>query len=125
MTILLLAPAVARAQWSTPDASGNVSSTNMGNVGVGTTTALTSKLDVNGTAAVSGDLKVATGRLKFTFSGPEGYVQGATERLSFWTADRGSFTGICPNISLARAASIESIARTARTRSESASSRRP
>jgi hypothetical protein len=87
LTILLLAPAVARAQWSTPDASGNVSSTNTGNVGIGTTTAPTSKLDVNGTAAVSGDLKVATGRLKFTFSGPEGYVQGATERLSFWTTD--------------------------------------
>ena len=80
----MLSPTAARAQWTT---TGNdISNTNTGNVGVGTASP-TSKLDVTGTAAVSGDLKVAGSRLKFTFSGPEGYIQGATERLSFWTTD--------------------------------------
>lgn len=80
---VLLLPVAARAQWTT-DASGNISNSNASNVGIGTGAAApTSKLEVNGTAAVSSDLTVAGGRLKFTLSGPEGQVQGATERLSF------------------------------------------
>jgi hypothetical protein len=42
---LLLLPAAARAQWTQPDANGNISSTNSGNVGIGTT-APVGKLDV-------------------------------------------------------------------------------
>ncbi|MFL6285814.1 MAG: hypothetical protein ACJ74Q_21960 [Pyrinomonadaceae bacterium] len=85
LAVLILLPAAARAQWTTPDASGNTNTAaGINNVGVGTASP-TSKLDVTGTAAVSGDLKVAGGRFKFTFSGPEGQMQGVTERLSFWT----------------------------------------
>jgi hypothetical protein len=35
--LFLLQPAVAKAQWTTPDASGNIYNTNSNNVGVGTT----------------------------------------------------------------------------------------
>jgi hypothetical protein len=81
LALLLLTSAAARAQWTGPDASGNVNTTaGVTNVGIGTSAAA-AKLDV------SGELKVASGRLKFTFGGPEGYIQGATERLSFWTTD--------------------------------------
>lgn len=83
LTFILLAPAPARAQWTTPDASGNVSSTNTGNIGIGTTTPA-GKLDV------SDDLRVGAGRLKFTFSGPEGLVQGGIERLGFSTPNAGN-----------------------------------
>ncbi|HKP11354.1 MAG TPA: hypothetical protein VJZ91_04560 [Blastocatellia bacterium] len=88
---LIGADRVARAQTPTPtppwvESGTNIISTNDGNVGIGTP-APTSKLDVSGTAAVSGDFKAAAGRLKFSFGGPEGYIQGNTERLSFWTTN--------------------------------------
>jgi hypothetical protein len=53
LTLILLAPASARAQWTT---TGNdVSNTNAGNVGVGTgASAPTAKLDVRGSVAVDG-----------------------------------------------------------------------
>src|SRR5690242_8863125 len=36
-TLFLLQPAAAQAQWTTPDASGNIYNTNANNVGIGTT----------------------------------------------------------------------------------------
>jgi hypothetical protein len=46
---LLALPGAARAQWTAPDASGNVNNTNAGNVGVGTgASAPAGKLDVKG-----------------------------------------------------------------------------
>jgi hypothetical protein len=48
LALFLLGPAAVRAQWTPPDASGNVSSTNTGNVGVGTGAAPGSKLEVKG-----------------------------------------------------------------------------
>jgi hypothetical protein len=46
----LLAPAPARAQWTAPDASGNINNTNTGGVGVGTTTP-TFRFEVRGTTS--------------------------------------------------------------------------
>ena len=54
LTMLLLAPASARAQWTTPDASGNTgTASGVNNVGVGTS-APAAKLDVRGSVAVDG-----------------------------------------------------------------------
>ena len=38
LVVLLLAAVAANAQWTTPDGSGNISNTNSGNVGIGTST---------------------------------------------------------------------------------------
>jgi hypothetical protein len=58
LTILMLAPAAARAQWTT---SGNdVSNTNTGNVGIGTgTSAPAARLDVRGSIALDGTVPPA------------------------------------------------------------------
>jgi hypothetical protein len=46
MALFLLSPLTAQAQWTTPDAQNNISNTNSGNVGVGTTTP-NYKFDIN------------------------------------------------------------------------------
>jgi hypothetical protein len=46
ITLFLLQPALAQAQWTTPDAQNNISNTNSGNVGVGTTSP-NYKFDIN------------------------------------------------------------------------------
>ena len=60
LLLLLLAcgasPEAARGQWTTN--GNNISNTNTGNVGIGTT-APTAKLDVNGSASISGSTTVA------------------------------------------------------------------
>ena len=52
LELALFGPAQARAQWTQPDASGNINNTNTGNVGVGTgASAPNGKLDVKGTTS--------------------------------------------------------------------------
>jgi hypothetical protein len=59
LTILMLAPAAARAQWTT-SSSNDVSNTNTGNVGIGTgTSAPAARLDVRGSIALDGTVPSA------------------------------------------------------------------
>ncbi|HEX9544354.1 MAG TPA: hypothetical protein VF955_04170 [Pyrinomonadaceae bacterium] len=46
LVLCLSRPADVRAQWTTPDASQNISNTNTGNVGIGTASP-NAKLEVN------------------------------------------------------------------------------
>ncbi len=58
LTILMLAPAAARAQWTT--SSNDVSNTNTGNVGIGTgASAPAARLDVRGSIALDGTVPAA------------------------------------------------------------------
>src|SRR5947209_18215246 len=50
--VCLYGPRQARAQWTQPDASNNIHSTNTGNAGVGTSTPQ-AKLDVEGSSPYS------------------------------------------------------------------------
>ncbi|MFL6254395.1 MAG: hypothetical protein ACJ74T_05200 [Pyrinomonadaceae bacterium] len=74
LSIFLWGTTEARAQWTTPDASGNINSTNTGNVGVGTSTP-GARLDVGAGAAARGsytDLLIGTGgnNAQVEFYGP-------------------------------------------------------
>ena len=58
ITLFLLQPAGVKAQWTTPDGSGNINNTNSGNVGIGTSTpgtVLEVKKSQNASTSVSVD----------------------------------------------------------------------
>ncbi|HEX7316776.1 MAG TPA: hypothetical protein VF297_22940 [Pyrinomonadaceae bacterium] len=70
LTLCLLGPATARAQWTTPDASGNINNTNTGNVGVGTTTPTNAKVQIDfNDGAASGEHTIVYGSRSGTSSG--------------------------------------------------------
>src|SRR5215218_9785406 len=88
LVILLLATVVANAQWTTPDANGNINNTNTGKVGVSTTTPEFPLQVNNGSANILG--LVYTGSLSgtsgagiqsLTSTGPSAVDQ----RLGFYT----------------------------------------
>jgi hypothetical protein len=88
LVILLLATLAANAQWTTPDANGNINNTNTGKVGVGTT-APEFPLQVNNSSAnilglvYTGSLSGTSGAgiQSLTSTGPS----AADQRLGFYT----------------------------------------
>jgi hypothetical protein len=88
LSVFLLGATEARAQWTTPDASGNINSTNTGNVGVGTTTP-TGKLDVTTTGTSNGGIdfitkdSVPANSYPFIISHRIGTSSGTLTRLGF------------------------------------------
>jgi hypothetical protein len=78
LTVILLAPAAVRAQWTTPDASGNTgTASGVTNVGVGTgASSPAAKLDVRGNIALDGTVPAA---------------HAATNYSSLWLKNNVSF----------------------------------